>query len=295
MRQFVPDGPPADGTPTIQEGAAFNSNYEAVTSESESEVRVFSPFPQPPPVDLTAVDSLFDLASFIYNKLTSLPFLQTVASDELCPIPTYTVQDPAKGLRENIEYRVHVLADERFAIAQDYAELLRVASFLAPPPMEPPYFGTTHHRQRRLVAAVMAASGVAGLVLRNPFKNATCQALPIFSFCSDNFVSKDIVRNLLQRSATCEQSHHHIKEANDEKFFLLDTEIADTQKSVEALRHIIDAHLSATRETVRQIESQLSIMNKSIRTNRRQSPQLHDLFGSCLYALEILSCFICFV
>ena len=80
----------------------------------------------------------------------------------------YTSQDRANGLRESIEYRVHLLSDERSAHAQDYVELLRVTSSYAPPPMQPPSIGTPHHRQRRLVPALMAASGVAGLVLGNP-------------------------------------------------------------------------------------------------------------------------------
>ena len=68
VREFVPDGPPTDGTSIIQKGAAFIYNYQAVTSESESKVRVFFPFPQPPPVDLTAVDSLIDLVSNIHHN-----------------------------------------------------------------------------------------------------------------------------------------------------------------------------------------------------------------------------------
>ena len=93
----------------------------------------------------------------------------------------YTSQDRAKGLGESIEYRVHLRADERSPIAQDYAELLRVASSFAPPPMQPASIGTSHHRQRRLVPALMAASGVAGLVLGNSIRNAACKALSIFS------------------------------------------------------------------------------------------------------------------
>ena len=72
VRQFVPDGPPTDGTPIILKGAAFIYNYQAVTSEKESKVPVFSPFPQPPAVDLTAVDSLIDLVSNIHHKLTQI-------------------------------------------------------------------------------------------------------------------------------------------------------------------------------------------------------------------------------
>ena len=79
----------------------------------------------------------------------------------------------------------------------------------------------------------MAASGVAGLVLGNPIRNATCKALSIFSLCSDNSALKNNVRNLLQRQATFEKSHHRVQQANDENFFLLGREIADTQRALK--------------------------------------------------------------
>ena len=269
MRQFFPVGLLTDSTPIIQKGTPFNYNYQAVTSESESKFRVFSPFPQPPPVDLTAVESFIDLVSNIHNKLTSLSFLETVTSDEPCPIAMYTSQDRAKGFRESIEYRVHLLADERFAIGQDYAERLRVASSIAPPPMQPPSFATPPHRQRRPVPALMAASSVAGLVLGNPIRNAACKALSIFSLCSDNSVLKNNVRNLLQRQAFFEKSFHRVQEANDEKFILLGTEIVDTQKSVEASREIIDACLNARGETICQLGFRLVIMSNCMSIPRQ--------------------------
>ena len=216
----------------------------------------------------TAADSLIDLVSNIHQKLTSLPFLETVASDEPCPIAMCTSQDRANGLRESIEYRVHLLADERSAIAQDYAELLRVASSFAPPPMQPPSIGTPHHRQRRLVPALMAASSVARFVLGNPIRNAACKALPIFSLCSDNSALKNNVRNLLQRQATFEKNLHRVQEANDEKFFLLGTEIGDTQKSVEALRDVVDVRLNAT-EAIRQLDSRLIITSNCMSMQRQ--------------------------
>ena len=107
----------------------------------------------------------------------------------------------------------------------------------------------------------MAASGVACLVLGNPIRNAACKALSINSLCSDTSVFKNSVRNLLQRQATFEKNLHRVQEANDEKFFLPGTEIADTQKGVEALRDVIDAHLNATGETFRQLDSQLIIIS----------------------------------
>ena len=148
-----------------------------------------------------------------------------------------------------------MVADECSAIAQDYAELLRAASSLAPPPMEPPSFGTPHHRQRRLVPALTAASGVAALVLGNPIRNTACKVLSFFSFCIDNYVLKRSVRNLLEGQATFEQSLHRVQETINEKILLLGTEIADTHRSVEGLRDVIHARLSASGETVRQLES----------------------------------------
>ena len=162
-----------------------------------------------------------------------------------------------------------MLADELSAFAQDYAELLRVASSIAPPPMQPPSIGTPHHRQRRLFPALMAASGVAGLVLGKPIRNVACKALPIFSLCSGNCALRNNVRNLLQRLATFEKSLHRVQEANDENFFLLGTESADTQKSVETLRDVIDARLKAPGEAIRQLDSRLIIMSNCMSMQRQ--------------------------
>ena len=45
-------------TPIFKKGAAFVIKYQAVTSESESKVRVFSPFPRLPEINLTEAYSL---------------------------------------------------------------------------------------------------------------------------------------------------------------------------------------------------------------------------------------------
>ena len=115
----------------------------------------------------------------------------------------------------------------------------------------------------------MAAAGVAGLVLGNPIPNAACKALSILSLCSDNSALKNNVRNLLQRQATFEKSLHRVQQANDQKFFLLGKKIADTQKSVEPLRHVIDARLNATGETIRQLDCRLIIMSNCMSIQRQ--------------------------
>jgi len=45
-------------TPIFKKGAAFVFKYQAVTSESESKVRVFSPFPRLTEINLTEAYSL---------------------------------------------------------------------------------------------------------------------------------------------------------------------------------------------------------------------------------------------
>ena len=48
----------ASDTPIFKKGAAFVFRYQAVTSESESKVRVFSPFPRLPEINSTEAYSL---------------------------------------------------------------------------------------------------------------------------------------------------------------------------------------------------------------------------------------------
>ena len=181
----------------------------------------------------------------------------------------FTSQGGSIGLQESFEYRVQLLAGERFAgersaFPQDYAELLRVAFSVAPSRMELPSFRATQQRQRRLVPALKAASGFAGLVLSNPIRNAGSKGLSIFSLFSDNCVLEKNVRNLPQRQQTVEQSLRRVQGATDEKFFLLGIEIIDTQKNVEALQDVFEARLMATGKTVRQLSSQLNIMGDCV-------------------------------
>ena len=103
----------------------------------------------------------------------------------------------------------------------------------------------------------------------NSIRNAAFKALCIFSLCSDNFALKHNMRNLLQRQAIFEKNLHRVQQTNDEKCFLLGTEIADTQKSVEAIRDVIDARLNATEEAICQLNSRLIIMSNCMSIQRQ--------------------------
>ena len=54
------------------EKALRSFNYQAVISEIESKVSVFPPFPQPPPVDSSAVNTVIHFVSNFRKRLTSL-------------------------------------------------------------------------------------------------------------------------------------------------------------------------------------------------------------------------------
>ena len=115
----------------------------------------------------------------------------------------------------------------------------------------------------------MAASGVAGLVLGNPIRNAACTALSIFSLCNDNSGLKKNVRDLLKRQDQFDQTLRRVQDLNDEKFFLLGTEIADTQKSVHALHDVVNIRLNATGEAIRELSTSLNKMGMCLDLNRQ--------------------------
>ena len=119
--------------PSFQRGGVFIYAYEAVTSESESKVRLFSPFSQPPAFDPAGA---FRLRQIVLEARQNLSNTGQKYQDNIDPTtgrnyskPTYCVVSTndmlAKlaGLAESMEYR-----------ADDYLELLRVAESFAPLP-----------------------------------------------------------------------------------------------------------------------------------------------------------------
>ena len=71
-------------TPIFKQGAAFVFKYQAVTSESESKVRVFSPFPKLPEINLTEAYSLVAHKghSDTMAGMNTVKKCQTAASEE---------------------------------------------------------------------------------------------------------------------------------------------------------------------------------------------------------------------
>ena len=71
-------------TPIFKNGAAFVFKYQPMTSESESKVRVFSPFPRLPDFNLTETYSLVAHRghSDTMTGMNTVKRCQTAASEE---------------------------------------------------------------------------------------------------------------------------------------------------------------------------------------------------------------------
>ena len=152
--------------PVFQRCAVFFCAYQAVTSESESEVRLFSPFPQPPAFDPAGA---FRLRQIVWEARQKLSNTGQKYQDSIDPTtgknyftPMYCVVNTndmlAKlaGLAESKENRMNLLLKEQKAIADDHLELLRVDESFGPPPTKPNENKeqTGHSRQRLLTFCI---------------------------------------------------------------------------------------------------------------------------------------------
>ena len=211
--------------PVFKKGAAFVFKYQAVTSESESKVRVFSPFPQMPTISLTRALAVVEAFKTKPRGIGSM-YVNT-----RCEITnfnnTYTL------LLEQLETRVRFLQLELAAATEEEATLMEVARSFIPPSMKQ---DSAPKRQRRAICAIAAIAAGAGMILGEPVKEAACTALSIFNLCrNDDALSKD-VDQIMTKQKTIIETLQRVQSQNDQNFFLLGNEIKGTQESVTNLR-----------------------------------------------------------
>ena len=208
-------------TPIFKKGAAFVFKYQAVTSESESKVRVFSPFPRLLEINLTEAYSLVAHRrhSDTMAGMNTVKRCQTATSEEACEL-----------LFNRIDEQLTILVKEIAEAKTGRNRLVEiVTSFL---PQQSMLAGNTGSRSPRAMGLIAAAAGAAGLILRDPVKDPACSALSIFSLCSDNTELEADVENLLKQQTKFQKTLERVQNRKDEKFFLLGNEIKETQESV---------------------------------------------------------------
>ena len=234
-------------TPIFKEGAAFVFKYQALTSESESKVFVFSPFPRLPEIIIFEAYSLVAHRghSDILAGMNTVKRCQTAASEDAYELLFNRIDDQWKILNKEI-------AEAK----TDRNRLVEIAmSFL---PRQSMLAGERGSRSPRAIGLIAAAAGAAGRILGDPVKDAACSALSSFSLCSDNTELEADVENMLKQQAVFQKTLERVQNKNDENFFLLGNEIKETQESVAKITEVVSNNLQKLDVELREIKEFIS-------------------------------------
>ena len=193
--------------PVIKKGAAFVFKHQAVTPESESKVRVCSPFPNIPEINLTDAYTILQTR----GHTDSMTGMDTV---KLCR--TERMRTLYDQLFDQLEEKLSLIQKGINVAHRDQNQIVEVALSFLPRSIKPDH-GTA--RSKRAVGRIAAAAGATGLVLGNPVKHAACSAVSIFNLCTD---TKDLEENVDHVMATQKQFQavlERLQTKNDENFF----------------------------------------------------------------------------
>ena len=193
--------------PVFKKGAAFVFQFPAVTTESESKVRVFSPFPRIPDINLT-------------NKYTILQ--QRGHSDTLAGMTSVKMCDTADmehsydNLFNRLEEKLRILENKIQAVQTDQHDLVTMASSFLPPSIHP---HEAPSRNKRAIGLIAASAGATGLALGDPVKEVACTALSIFNICTDTTDLQNDIDGILATQNQFQDVLQRVQTKNDEKFF----------------------------------------------------------------------------
>ena len=166
-----------------------------MTSESESQVRPFSPFPTLPDVN---IDSVRVIVLESNEKLSRMQHRVTQAG---CNNNTF--KESHIPVLEQMENMYNHLKTEINEAQSELNTLSAIAGSFFPPTAS---LGTSrqkrstakekpHNRTRRLIGAVAALALGIGFILGEPIKDAACNAFSIFNLCDS---TEELERELAQ-------------------------------------------------------------------------------------------------
>ena len=223
-------------TPLFKKGAAFLFKHQAVTSESESKVRVFSPFPKIPEVNLTGAEQMLARA---IARITSLGSRYATRNGNGCAIGK--INETYDLLTQQLENRINMVKQEMSASVNDQNGLSEITKSILPQIHRTEE--ASIKQTRRFIGAVAAIGAGAGLILADPVKDAACTALSIFNLCDNNSqLSRDIevAMDIQQQTILTLQ---RVQAKNDDNFFLLGNEVKETQHNVKQIRDQVNERL----------------------------------------------------
>ena len=253
--------------PVFKKGAAFVFQFQAVTPESESKVRVFSPFPRIPDINLTN-------AYTILQQRGHSDTLAGMSSVKLCH--TSDMEHLYDNLFNRLEEKLKVLENEIHAAQTDQHNLVTMASSFLPPSIHP---HDAPSRGKRAIGLIAAAAGAAGLALGDPVKEAACSALSIFNLCTDTTDLQNDIDGILATQNQFQDVLQRVQTKNDEKFFLLGNEIKDTQDSVVKITKLVGTQLKALEKELMEIKgviANLPVCNQQLIHSMSFLQQIRD-------------------
>ena len=181
--------------PDFERAAAFIFKYQVVTSESESQIRLFSPFLTLPDVIIDGVHAI-NLES--NQKLSRMQYRVAQARCNNKSLNEYHI--PVLQQMENMHNQLKTEINEAqselntlSAIAESFFP--PVASLGTPRQRRSIDEEEPHNRTRRLIGAVAALAAGTGFILGEPIKDAACNALSIFILCDS---TEDLEREIDQ-------------------------------------------------------------------------------------------------
>ena len=236
--------------PVFKNGAAFLFKYQAVTSERESKVRVFSPFPKVPEVNLTGAEQM--LATAIARKIA---LGSTYATRNGNGCAKEKINETYDLLTQQLEIRVNMVKQEMSASIKDQNGLSEITKSFLPQIHRTEEASIT--RTRRFIGAVAAIGAGAGLILVDPIKDVACTALSIFNMCDDDSqLSRDIEAAMDTQQQTS-LTLQRVQAKNDDNFFLLGNEVKETHHNMKQIRDQVNEHLQTLDARMRTIKLKL--------------------------------------
>ena len=169
--------------PEFGRAAAFIFKYQVVTSENESQVRLFSPFPTLPDVE---IDSVHVIVLESNQKFSRMQHRVTQAR---CNNNTFN--ESHMQVLQQMENMYNHLKTEINEAQSELNTLSAIAESFFPPTAS---IGTSrqrrstaeegpHNTTRWLIGAVAALAAGIGFILGGPIKDVACNALSIFNLC----------------------------------------------------------------------------------------------------------------
>ena len=266
--------------PVFKKGAAFVFKYQAVTPGSESQVRVFLPFPKIPEINSTDAYTILQARGHT-DSMTVVDTVKVCQTERMA-----TLYDQ---LFDQLEEKLSLIQKEINAAHTGQNQLVEVASSFLPPSIKPDH-GTA--RSKRAVGTIAAAAGATGLVLGSPAKDAACSALPIFILCTDFKDSEENVDHVMATQKQFQAVLERVQTKNDEKFCILGNQIKETQESVQKITEIVGGQLKLLQNELLEIKgviASISVCNVHFTQNMIFMQQIRDYvdqFGTLYLHIE---------